>query len=246
MMYNLLFVDDDMLIIKSLLSLLDWQRLSLSPPLYAYSYEQALDVFTRTQIHIMVTDIDMLGHSGIELLDRVRKDWPQTMCGFLTCHESFEYARAAVLLGALRYLLKPVNVVELEEFLTHCVNRLNRTQRKSNAESERKETEWSNLVQSAVAYIQKNLSVSINRETISRELFVSYKTLSRAFNREVGMSITEYITRCRIKHAMELLTSSNLKITEISARVGYNYPSYFAKAFHEATGKTPQEFRSDS
>jgi len=240
LMYNLLFVDDDILIADSLQYILDWERVSLNAPYITYSYDQARQIFTHTPIHIIISDIEMRGHSGLDLMEWTKRNHPQTLRGFLTCHARFEYAQRAIKLGAFGYLLKPIDEAELEEFLSECVGLLDH---KGESDVVYEKTGWSRLVRMAVSYIRQNLSNPITREIISRELHVSESSLSRIFSREIGMPITEYITDCRIKQAMRLLTNSDDSITEICAKVGYNYPAYFTKIFREKTGKSPHQYR---
>ena len=47
----------------------------------------------------------------------------------------------------------------------------------------------------------------------------------------------------RFKKAKELLLGTNLKLYEISDRIGYNDPKYFSRVFKEATGMLPADFR---
>ncbi|MCD8023583.1 MAG: helix-turn-helix transcriptional regulator, partial [Lachnospiraceae bacterium] len=80
-------------------------------------------------------------------------------------------------------------------------------------------------------------------ESISRELYISERYLSRSFTRETGLTLSEYITEKRIDYAKELLTGTTLSITDISLKVGYNFAAYFAKIFKEKTGMTPNQWR---
>ena len=243
-MYNLLFVDDDALILERVQKIVDWKNLTLNTPYTASSYDQAIDVFDRKQIDILVSDIEMLGHNGLELMAWVRCNYPRTLCCFLTCHAQFDYAQRAIQLGATGYLLKPINAADLEELLSNCVLQLTQAGRPFITAD--KQAGLSGIVQLAISFIDKNYSSAINRECISQELCVSERKLTQLFNQEIGMSITDYITECRMKRAMDLLISSSLTITEVSSQVGYNFPAHFAKTFREKTGKTPNQFRNAS
>ena len=89
-MYNLLFVDDDQWIAESMRTILNWEDFSLNPPYIAYGMEQAQEIFQKVPIHIMISDIEMLGYSGFELLAWVHEHYPDTLTAFLTCHARFE------------------------------------------------------------------------------------------------------------------------------------------------------------
>ena len=60
-----------------------------------------------------------------------------------------------------------------------------------------------------------------------------------------GIGANDYINRIRIEKAVQLLTDTQLSITEISEEVGFTYQRYFSTAFKQIKGVTPTQFRSD-
>lgn len=240
MKFNLLFVDDDTPITENFPKMLDWGSLSLNPPYTANSYDEALCIFKETQIDILVSDIEMLGYSGLDLVKWTRLNHPRTLCSFLTCHARFDFAHRAIELGTQGYLLKPIVKTDIEKLLSDCVKQLIH---RDSLEPMVEESEQSAIVRSAVAYIHQNLSDNLDRETFCQILHISESKLFRAFNRELGMSVMDYIAECRVKKAMDFLTNTDKTISEICTLVGYNYPAHFAKMFRDRTGKSPLQFR---
>ena len=59
----------------------------------------------------------------------------------------------------------------------------------------------------------------------------------------MGASPHAYLARLRVRRAQILLAETDLSVTEVAARVGYNNSSHFAKSFRQATALTPREFR---
>ena len=59
------------------------------------------------------------------------------------------------------------------------------------------------------------------------------------------MRIVEYMNRCRIRKAKQLLRDPSLKVYEVAEKTGFQEVSYFCKVFKELEGKTVKEFRSD-
>ncbi len=104
---RLLIVDDDRAIVSAVQASLDWTGIGIEEVRTAYSAEQAKRVLESEEIDIVVSDIEMPGESGLELLEWVREK--QLACAFLllTCHERFDYAARAIHLGAVDYLSKP-------------------------------------------------------------------------------------------------------------------------------------------
>ena len=81
--------------------------------------DQAWAFLQREEVDILVTDIKMPGMSGLELARRVAARWPDTVTGIITGYSEFEYARQAIGLGVSSFLLKPLNLKEFADALSH-------------------------------------------------------------------------------------------------------------------------------
>lgn len=96
----------------------------------------------------------------------------------------------------------------------------------------------------ARAYIAEHLSVSdLSRHEIAQAAHISESYLSHLFTKETGLSIKDYINGERLKLAKSLLADTNLPISLVAMRSGYNSPSYFGAFFKKSTGDTPAEYR---
>lgn len=65
----------------------------------------------------------------------------------------------------------------------------------------------------------------------------------RQFKEMYGFSPARYLNLIRIENAKLLLSNSEMNITEIAARVGFNHPSYFSEIFVKYEGVSPTHFR---
>jgi two-component system response regulator YesN len=65
------------------------------------------------------------------------------------------------------------------------------------------------------------------------------------FKKESGINYVIYLRKIRIIHSKELLEHTNLKIYEISNKVGYKTSKYFIRVFKNETGLTPNEYREN-
>ncbi|HEU5013116.1 MAG TPA: ATP-binding protein [Roseiflexaceae bacterium] len=101
----------------------------------------------------------------------------------------------------------------------------------------------STLVKHAVAYIQQHHARSLSRQDIARSVGISQNYLSDIFQREMGISLWEYVCRYRIKRAKSLLRNTNENITAVAAQVGFEDPAYFSRVFRKQVGCSPQHFR---
>ena len=117
MTYRLLLVDDEIHAIEGVKSDLDMDKLQISELFTALNLKQAQAVFQREKIDIMLCDIEMPQGSGLELLAWVKEHYPHVIPIFLTSHADFKYAKEAIQLGSLDYLLKPVLAEVLEKVI---------------------------------------------------------------------------------------------------------------------------------
>lgn len=114
---TLLIVDDEAEIRSGLRSIVPWEDYSISVIGTAASGAEALDKIRYYEPDIVITDIQMPGMSGLELVRRAREE--QFDCSFviLSGYDEFEYARTAIKYGIIEYLLKPISIKELAELI---------------------------------------------------------------------------------------------------------------------------------
>lgn len=97
----------------------------------------------------------------------------------------------------------------------------------------------------AIRCIEENYFKDIGLEWVANQIFLSPGYLSGLFKRETGKSVVQYITLCRLQKAKELLTTTNMRIADISARVGISSSSYFCLLFKKFYGVTAQQMREE-
>ncbi len=91
--------------------------------------------------------------------------------------------------------------------------------------------------------IQKNYQY-ITLKDMAEDLHFHENYLSRMIKQNTKQTFRNLLCQIRLKEAENLLLHSDLSVTEIAARVGYNKPNYFFKLFKDHYGITPIEFRT--
>src|SRR5699024_7758133 len=84
----------------------------------------------------------------------------------------------------------------------------------------------------------------ISLRHLSKEFGVNYTYLSQLFKKTTGKSFSEYLTEIRLSHACHLLKDTELKITLISERVGFNDYHYFCNVFKHEYTVSPLQYRN--
>ncbi|MBB6694029.1 response regulator [Cohnella xylanilytica] len=114
-MYNLLIVDDEKYAVAGIAQGIDWTDLPVANIFEAYSAKQARELMEREPVDLLISDIEMPGDSGIELLEWTRTHYPEAETIFLTGHANFNYAQQAIRLGSYEYIVKPIDYDELKK-----------------------------------------------------------------------------------------------------------------------------------
>ena len=94
-----------------------------------------------------------------------------------------------------------------------------------------------------VAFIEQHYQERITLEDICCFCHYSPSYVSHMFKKESGMTLGTYINHIRIKHAKRLLQSTDMRIRDIAAEIGFEEPNYFAGVFKRITGMTANTYR---
>ncbi|HPI99489.1 MAG TPA: response regulator [Enterococcus sp.] len=93
----------------------------------AINGKEALDIFAKKQIDLLITDVQMPFTTGIELAETIRKKHQQLPILFISGYDDFTYAKKALDLQAVNYLLKPINPEEFYLQLDKLVTSIKKT-----------------------------------------------------------------------------------------------------------------------
>lgn len=92
-------------------------------------------------------------------------------------------------------------------------------------------------------YIYDNLHTKITLETLADITNLSATYLSKLFHKEVGMTVSGYITKKRMEAAENMLKFSDYSCIEISNYLCFSSESHFIQVFRKHTGYTPKCYR---
>ena len=116
-----MIVDDDPNTVQMLEDSIPWVNYGITEVESAYQGIQALEIIQDRSPDIVISDIEMPQLDGIQLVEKLQELDYRPEVIFLTCHDSFEYARKAINYGVSDYLLKPFRTDEFSAALLKVV-----------------------------------------------------------------------------------------------------------------------------
>jgi len=100
-----------------------------------------------------------------------------------------------------------------------------------------------NTVLACIDYIRNHYSQQIALQEVADHVHLHPNYLCALFKERTGKSVFEYLERYRVRKAVHLLRSSNLPVSHIAERCGFNSISFFSRKFRNITGFSPSQYR---
>ncbi len=269
-MYRLMIVEDEMIeriVLKKMLHKKFGEECQIFE---AQNGKEAVEIFQREDIQVVILDIGMPGMNGIQAAEIMRKEKKDCSLIFLTAYDRFDYAKKAISIKAMEYLLKPysqrevVSVVEEALRLTDeredSQDRIKpqRTAEEADQLNEKKKAQTvredepdfygnrlSVMTSMVEEYIRLNYMNDISMSETARAVGYSEPYFCKMFKLQYGQSFTSYLTEYRVREAKKLLDQPNVNVKEVGVRVGYADSNYFTKVFKRLEGVNPSEYRMD-
>lgn len=124
-MLKVLLVDDEIITIRLLQNLINWEKNNLKLIGYAQDGREAMEMFVKYEPDIVISDIRMPRMTGIELIKKIRSINKDTGIILISAYSDFSYISEAMKIGCSDYILKPIDEEELEEALKRVSQKIN-------------------------------------------------------------------------------------------------------------------------
>ena len=132
-MYKLLIVDDEEWIREGLTHTIDWESYGISSVASAVDAIDAMEKIKDGVPDLVISDVVMPEMKGTELIRWIHENYPRIRTIMISGFEQFEYARDALRMGAVDYILKPVDEVSLVEAVKRAIGMIQSEEKKSSA-----------------------------------------------------------------------------------------------------------------
>ena len=272
-MYRVLLVDDEQIERMALAKKIDRYYGDKVDIYHAVNGREAVAMCGEQKNDIVIMDISMPEMNGVMAAKYIRKMDDECSIIFLSAYDDFEYARNAIKVRALDYLLKPCDMNDLQAVMDTALQKLDKENafngnsisgKEQNKETQIDGSNYNNVrenrpkrtdnvrnsdeqttIKYLKEYVENNYIFDISMQEAAEEMGYSDAYFSKLFKQYFNQNFTAYLTEYRIKKAKELLSNTNHSIKDISRMVGYTDSNYFAKIFKRLVGEIPSKYREN-
>lgn len=221
-MFKMLIVDDEKLIRKGLIAKLAHNDISFSWIGEASNGKEAIALIEANHPGIVITDIRMPVMDGIELMRCCYENFPRIKFIVLSGYAEFEYAKQALNMGAIAYLLKPIDESNLVKVVTKAMSEIQYLQQ---AEENAKEVEL----------LKKDLDKLLDKVETYNQIVPELEQKS------VLESHQKYGANCKkivddVIRFIENNYTSEITVLDLAKKYAIN-PDYLSSVFKQKTGK---------
>ncbi|CAJ1183475.1 response regulator [Companilactobacillus paralimentarius] len=123
-MYSVMIIDDEYMILKGLEKIIDWNEYGFQVVKSARNSKQALEYLETNEVDLIITDVNMPKISGLDFVKMAKEQGHNFEFMILSGYQEFDYVRTGLKLGAIDYILKPVDPDALVEALKKVKQKL--------------------------------------------------------------------------------------------------------------------------
>lgn len=216
---------------------------------------EAREWLSREPVHLLITDVRMPEISGLDLIESLKDTPGSPLSIVISGYAEFKYVQTALRLGAVNYLLKPIDKQELLNVVVEALQLEEDRHRREKLEKlvdpkllelDEPKARLSDSVRTAMDYVELHLTEPLSMADVADVLHLNASYFSSLFKEQSGLPFSEYLTRRRVQRAKELLLQTSLPVCEIAEQVGYRTDKYFIKVFKQLEHKSPSRYRHEA
>lgn len=245
---KVLIVEDEDIIRKKLEFLPSYEKYGMKVCASGKNGLEGLELIKKYQPQVVITDITMPLMDGLTMIkESLDYDYAAII---VSGYNDFDYAKKAIKYGVTDYILKPIDIEEINQSLVTAkklyemkTSFLKNRKVFDILDLDKDEAKKSHTVEEMIAYIEENFHRKISVTDLEEKIHYSESMLNKKFKEYTSITFNDYLNRYRIKQAMALLKESDYMIADVSYRCGFSNPKYFSKVFKKIIGMTPKEYQ---
>jgi len=241
-MKQVFLVEDERALLRELVETFPWEEERCHVAGTAGTLADARRGLQQVQTDILITDIRLPDGNGLDLI--AQSEVPAAIV--ITGYHEITLAQRALRMGALDFLLKPLDDDELRAAVQRAVSRTAPPQgygARSVLAALDVTTVRNPLVLRALEFIEENYHSDVSLSEAAERLGITEGHLAGVFKRETGKTFVQVLTAHRMHMATMFFSNSRHNVSDVAYLCGYKDPAYFAKVFRRFYHVNPATYR---
>ncbi len=238
-MFSVYLVDDDTLILEELINIVPWLDNGFEVVGSQTNPELALEEISFLTPDVVFCDLKMPKIDGNELIKRLKEAGLDALFVMISAYDSFENVRSFFQQSGFDYILKPVNIDDIQMVLERMIGILAEKKKGEDSGTLTENPGFNQLV----SYINEHYAERITLDMLSKRFGFSRNYICGLFSRHYNTSLSAYLTKLRMEHARTLLSDKTKLIKEVAVSCGYSDYYHFFRVFKSYYGVSPKEMK---
>lgn len=214
---------------------------------------EALSLFYKEEPDIAILNIEMPQLSGLNVAKQIRESQKNCVLLFISDFDNFSYAKQAISLRALDYILKPCDpeklILSVREAMDFAVQTGVRIPAKTDtysgtdSVSEPESIRLSLVRNDICSYIDQHFMEELSMRNVAHAMNYSDAYFCKLFKQCFHVNFSTYLNQYRIRKAKAMMENPRISIKDVGIACGYTDSNYFSRVFKRITGYTPTEYR---
>ena len=251
-MWRIAIFDDNPIVLESLTKSINWASMNCNVCGCAATGSDALSVLKSLQPHIVITDVMMPEHTGLDLAAFSQQYHFNTKFIIITGFSNAEVARQSVRLKVFDYISKPIDNEEIKKVVLEAIESFaaDPGQEEEDPVTQvlssvyRNISSYSPLICDVIRYVEQQYTqTSLSLSNVASHFYVSVSHLSNRFKEETSVGFITFVTMIRLNQAKKILKDPHVSISQVAYQVGYKDYGYFFQVFKKHYGYAPGTVR---
>ena len=205
--------------------------------------KEALALIRAVQPDLVLTDIRMPVIDGLSMIKAAHAQGLYPQFVIISAYQDFNYARQAISLGVVDYLVKPLIKDDIKALLDKLSQQIGRRAVTVDPKDDlfQLHPDVHPLIRRALDIIDKSFACRLAQKDVAKSLGLTPEYFSYLFSQNMGVNYVKFLRLYRIKKAKEFLSQGESK-EKVAEKVGFSDYKYFCKCFKEESGESVNSF----
>lgn len=210
---------------------------------------EALTLYMSETPEILILNIEMPVLTGLEVAQKIREQDKSCAILFISDFDNFSYAKQAIALRALDYILKPYDANKLIFSVQEAIHHISHLNPSARDRKNFQPQECPNSIRLSMVredintFIQAHYMEELSMKIVARAMNYSDAYFCKLFKQCFHVNFSTYLNEFRIEKAKDLIKNPRINVKDIGLACGYTDSNYFTRVFKRVTGQTPTEYR---